>query len=72
VCLTACPVPAAGDHRQGEDKRRGTTRSPLVPGRAHTGRPRTCPCDGSARDITEEPSHTHAQKGGKNIISSGR
>lgn len=28
--------------------------SPLVPGRAHTGRPRTCPCGVSARDIAEE------------------
>jgi len=32
--------------------------APLVPGRAHTGRPRTCPCGGSARDIAEERSHT--------------
>jgi hypothetical protein len=46
--------------------------SPLVPGRAHTGRPRTCPCGVSARDIAEEPSHTSdsVQKGGKNISSS--
>ena len=62
-CVLDC-LSCAGsgrDHRQGEDKRRGTTRSPWVPGRAHTGRPRTCPCGGSARDIAEEPSHTRAK-----------
>ena len=62
-CVLDC-LSCAGsgrDHRQGEDKRRGTTRAPWVPGRAHTGRPRTCPCGGSARDIAEEPSHTRAK-----------
>jgi hypothetical protein len=49
------------DHRKGEDKRRGTTRSPLVPGRAHTGRPQTCPCGVSARDVAEEPRPSQPQ-----------
>jgi hypothetical protein len=63
---------------RGQKKKGHTTRAPLVPGRAHTGRRRTCPCGVSARDIAEEPSHAtpaSAQKGGEKKekhVSSGR
>jgi hypothetical protein len=43
-------------------------RSPLVPGRAHTGRPQTCPCGVSARDITEEGDGQHGVDDGEHVV----
>jgi hypothetical protein len=56
------------DHRKGEDKRRGTTHSPLVPGRAHTGRPQNCPYGVSARDVTEEGDGRHGVDDGEHVV----
>nr|ACN35054.1 unknown [Zea mays] len=54
------PFPARPGHRPPP--------APLVPGRAHTGRPQNCPYGVSARDVTEEGDGRHGVDDGEHVV----